>query len=119
MFPDATVAKILVQRDRCATSTVLFAKLPDSLAGANVLIFEPMIATGGSVCKAIDTVLTHRAVPRRVQVLSILMSPTAANYIPINHPDIRFVTGSIEEELSEEFFMVPGIGDFGDRYWRS
>lgn len=92
--------------------TEYYRKLPD-LAGAWILMLEPMLATGGSAAAAIEAL--GEAGAAKCVVLSVVATGVAVDRITAAHPDVRIVTGAIDPELDENAYIVPGLGDFGDR----
>lgn len=116
--PDVRIGKILIQRDHVTKQPSLhWAHLPDGIQDGHVLLLEPMLATGGSLMAALD-VLNAAGVPDdRIIAVSILASPQGIEHVTRARPSVRIVTSSIEERLDEAAYMVPGIGDFGDRWF--
>lgn len=118
MNRDIRIGKILVQRDKTTKQPhLLYAHLPCDIRDRYVLLLEPMIATGGSTLKAIQ-VLTEAGVDEsKIIVVNFLASPAGLSRIARETPRVRIVTSSVERELNEHAYMIPGIGDFGDRYF--
>lgn len=118
MYPDSPMGKILIQRDKLTKLPhYYYSNLPDDIAERTILLFEPMLATGGSLAKAID-LLKEREVPEdNIIVVNFLSSPIGINRIMALYPKIQLITSSIENGLNKDAFMNPGIGDFGDRYF--
>ncbi len=92
--------------------TEYYRKLPD-LDGAWILMLEPMLATGGSAAAAIEALGDAGAA--KCVLLSVVATGVAIDRITTAHPDVRIVTGAIDPELDENAYIVPGLGDFGDR----
>ncbi|KIW15823.1 uracil phosphoribosyltransferase [Exophiala spinifera] len=110
--------KILIQRDeKTARPTYLYSKFPSSIQESYVFILEPMLATGGSICKAVQLVLDQGTPEDRIVVVSIMASRTALNNMGASFPSVAVVTASIDQNLSPERYIVPGLGDFGDRFY--
>ncbi|MBM9623435.1 uracil phosphoribosyltransferase [Streptomyces zhihengii] len=118
MIPGIGIGKILIQRDRRTKQPELFYHhLPAGIAASHVLLMEPMLATGGSALAALD-VLRKAGVPdENVVLVNFLASPQGLERLGREAPAVRIVTSSVEDGLNEHAFMVPGIGDFGDRYF--
>ncbi|GAA2965946.1 uracil phosphoribosyltransferase [Actinokineospora diospyrosa] len=116
--PGVRIGKILIQRDTTTKLPHLFyAKLPDDIADRHVLLLDPMLATGGTALAAIE-VLLGRGVPQEhVVFINLLSAPEGIAAVHERFPLVRMVTSSIEERLNENAYMLPGIGDFGDRYF--
>lgn len=118
LLPGVPVGKILIQRDKVTKLPHLFySLLPPDIADRQVLLLEPMLATGGSALAAI-TVLRDAGVPEdRIIFVNFLASPEGVRTVCATHPDLHVVTSSIEAGLNENAYLIPGIGDFGDRYF--
>ena len=118
VVPAVRIGKILIQRDPVTKLPHLhYAKLPADIAGRHVLLLDPMLATGGTALAAIG-VLTGRGVPEdRIVMINLLSAPEGIAAVRDRYPGVRMVTSSIEQRLNGDAYMVPGIGDFGDRWF--
>ncbi len=113
LIPNISFGYIGVQRnEETAEPENYYEKLPD-LVDKNVFILEPMLATGGSLSFAIETVKKYN--PKNIHALTVISAPEGINKIKENHPDITLVTASIDEKLDNNWYIVPGLGDMGDR----
>ncbi len=113
LIPNISFGYIGVQRnEETAQPENYYEKLPD-LVDKNVFILEPMLATGGSLSFAIETVKKYK--PKNIHALTVISAPEGINKIKENHPDITLVTASIDEKLDDNWYIVPGLGDMGDR----
>lgn len=113
MIPNCTVGFAGVQRDEeTATPQEYYARLPD-LSGASVLILEPMLATGGSLSWAADRVKSSGATD--IIALCVVTAPDGVKRMYEDHPDVHIVAGAHDRELNDQFYIVPGLGDMGDR----
>lgn len=118
IVPDARLGKILIQRDPDRKVPVFhWSKLPDGLAGSEVLLLDPMMATAGTVKMAISVLAGVGVRPADIILVNFLTCPEALEKLFDEYPEIRVVTSFIDEGLTEQAFMRPGIGDFGDRYY--
>lgn len=116
--PKSPIGKILIQRDKITKKPKFFYEcLPEDIAQRYVLVMEPMLATGGSAIMAIARLLAHNIPQRNICIANILSSPEGLEKVTSCYPEITLVTSSIEKCLNPEAFMIPGIGDFGDRYF--
>jgi uracil phosphoribosyltransferase len=114
-FPDAEVGMMGLERDEvtaCAKS--YYEKLPD-LEGRPVVVLDPMLATGGSLCHVLRRILASRN-PASLQVACVVAAPEGVAVIQEQFPSVRIVTASLDRGLNERAYIVPGLGDFGDRY---
>lgn len=118
LLPGVPVGKILIQRDKTTKLPhLLYSLLPHDIATRQVLLLEPMLATGGSALAAI-ALLRDAGVPEdQIIFVNFLASPEGLRALCATHPGLQIVTSSIEAGLNENAFMIPGIGDFGDRYF--
>ncbi len=113
LIPNISFGYIGVQRnEETAQPENYYEKLPD-LVDKNVFILEPMLATGGSLSFAIETVKKYN--PKNIHALTVISAPEGINKIKQDHPDITLVTASIDEKLDDNWYIVPGLGDMGDR----
>lgn len=113
VLPTALVGMIGLERDpRTHQAHRYYAKIPP-LGGAWVLVLEPMLATGGSASDAITALDAEDA--EQVTVLSVVATQVGVDRILQDHPTVRIVTAAIDPELDGNAYIVPGLGDFGDR----
>jgi len=116
LLPHARVGHIGLERsESTAKASRYYAKLPDDLSQSDVLLIDPMLATGGSCAAAID--LLRHAGARHVTVLCLVAAPEGIASIRDRFPDITIVTPAVDRELNAQKFIVPGLGDFGDRLY--
>jgi uracil phosphoribosyltransferase len=113
LFPEVTVGYIGLERDHATFEPSLYySKLP-ALAGRSVLLLDPMLATGGSAgaaCRALE-----EAGADHVTLLSVVAAPDGVRYLAERHPAVDVVTAAVDEGLNASAYIVPGLGDFGDR----
>ncbi|KAK4164873.1 uracil phosphoribosyltransferase-domain-containing protein [Cladorrhinum sp. PSN259] len=112
------IGKILIQRDEeTAQPKLFYDKLPEDIANRWVLLLDPMLATGGSAMMAVD-VLKSRGVPEeRILFLNVLASPDGVKNFTSKYAKVRVVTAFVDPGLDEKNYIIPGLGDFGDRYY--
>jgi uracil phosphoribosyltransferase len=116
LLPSARVGHIGLQRDELtAVASQYYAKLPHGLDRSYVLMIDPMLATGGSAVAALD--LLTRAGARDIRILCIVAAPEGIALVERHFPDVRIFTPVIDHGLNERKFIVPGLGDFGDRLY--
>jgi len=116
LVPGARVGHIGLQRDELtAVASRYYSKLPPGLGDSYVLMIDPMLATGGSAVEAID--LLKQAGARRIQMVCIVAAPEGVALVERHHPDVSIFTPVIDERLNERKYIVPGLGDFGDRLY--
>lgn len=112
------IGKILIQRDEETSQPRLFYdKLPEDIANRWVLLLDPMLATGGSALMAVDVLLSKGVPEERILFLNLIASPEGAANFAKRFPKLRVVTAFVDEGLDEKNYIVPGLGDFGDRFY--
>jgi uracil phosphoribosyltransferase len=89
--------------------------LPSGLGSSYVLMIDPMLATGGSAVAAID--LIKAAGARTIRMICIVAAPEGVRVVAERHPDVVVYTPVVDRELNAHKFIVPGLGDFGDRLY--
>ncbi|KAG9674784.1 PRTase-like protein, partial [Aureobasidium melanogenum] len=110
--------KILIQRDEeTCLPALLYSKFPSDLAEQAVLILEPILATGGSICTAIDLIISKGVPEDRIIVANLITSRKAIGIVSSRYPKLRLVTAAIDEKLNAKCQLEPGVGDFGDRFY--
>ena len=92
-----------------------YVKLPQDIAERDVLILDPMLATGNSTAAAVATV--KRAGAQSIRLIAIIAAPEGIERLQSEHPDVAIVVAAIDRELNERGYIVPGLGDAGDRLY--
>ena len=116
LLPTARVGHIGLQRDEAtAIASRYYSKLPPDLSQSHVLMIDPMLATGGSAVAAID--LIKAAGATAISMICIVSAPEGVAAVQTHHPDVAIYTPVIDRELNAHKFIVPGLGDFGDRLY--
>lgn len=114
VVPNAKVGHIGMYRDEVTFEPVnYFFKVPKDIETREVIILDPMLATGGSAIDAID-LLKSKGV-NKIKFLCIIAAPEGIEAVEEKHPDIQIYCGSIDDHLNENKYIVPGLGDAGDR----
>ena len=117
-YPQAAVGFLGLKRDeKTAVAYEYYRNLPDIQKNATVLFIDPMLATGGSAVKAIDIVKSMGVAEEQMVFASIIAAPEGIAYVEQNFPGVQKVILQVDEHLNSKKFIVPGIGDFGDRYF--
>jgi uracil phosphoribosyltransferase len=118
-FPNSHVSKFLVQRDeRTAEAHFKYMKIsPELTSGNPVVITEPMIATGGSLEMVISILKDKGVKEENIIFASICVAPEGLIHLNNKFPKIKVVMTSFDEKLNEKKHIVPGLGDFGDRFF--
>ena len=114
LVPAAKVGHIGLNRDPATLNPVeYYWKMPPDIADRVVLVLDPMLATGGSAAAAISS-LKKRGVTN-IRMLNIIGAPEGVAKIAETHPDVDVYLGSLDEKLNDRGYIVPGLGDAGDR----
>jgi len=112
------IGKILIQRDEETSLPKLFYdKLPEDISSRWVLLLDPMLATGGSALMAVEVLLSKGVPEDHILFLNLIASPEGAENFAKRFPKVRVVTAFIDQGLDEKNYIVPGLGDFGDRFY--
>ena len=115
-IPDASVGHLGMYRDEDTHTPVdYYSNLPNKLETATVLLVDPMLATGGSADDAIHFLKEKGA--SNIRFISLISAPEGLERITKKHPDISIITAAVDEKLNSDAFIVPGLGDAGDRYF--
>jgi uracil phosphoribosyltransferase len=116
LLPAARVGHIGLQRDEAtAIASQYYSKLPPELGGSYVLMIDPMLATGGSAVAAIDLIKASGA--RTIRMICIVAAPEGVTLVSAHHPDVEVYTPVVDRSLNSHKYIVPGLGDFGDRLY--
>ena len=116
LVPSARVGHIGLQRDETtAVASRYYSKLPPDIGDSYVLMVDPMLATGGSSAAAID--LVKAAGARSIALVCVISAPEGVALLQRTHPDVDIYTPVVDRELNAHKFIVPGLGDFGDRLY--
>jgi uracil phosphoribosyltransferase len=116
LLPNARVGHIGLQRDEMtAVASQYYSKLPPDLKGSYVLIIDPMLATGGSAVAALD--LLKLAGATEIRMICIVAAPEGIALVERQHPNVHIFTPAVDQGLNAHKFIVPGLGDFGDRLY--
>lgn len=116
LLPEARMGHVGLQRDEAtAVASQYYLKLPPITPETHVLVVDPMLATGGSACTALD--LVHRAGARQARLLSIVAAPEGLAAIERAYPEVPIYTAAVDRQLNAQKYILPGLGDFGDRLY--
>jgi uracil phosphoribosyltransferase len=116
VVPDAMVGHIGLYRDEATLQPIdYYLRLPVDLAQSHVVLLDPMLATGGSACEAAALLKGQGA--RRIQFICVIACPQGIARVRATHPEIPIYCAAIDPELNEFGYIVPGLGDAGDRYF--
>ena len=116
LIPAAKVGHIGLYRDPKSLEPVeYYAKLPEDIAARRIFLTDPMLATGGSAVRALDILKEKGA--RQIKLMNIIAAPEGIERVQKAHPDVEIVVAAVDERLNEKGYIVPGLGDAGDRIY--
>ncbi len=114
MVPSARVGHIGMYRDEETLEPhVYFCKMPKDVAERDIMIVDPMLATGGSACAAIDEMKKRGC--KNIKLMVLVAAPRGIDTVLAQHPDVDIYAGAVDEKLDVVGYIVPGLGDAGDR----
>lgn len=116
LVPNAKVGHIGLYRDETTLQPVeYYCKLPEDLSERDLFLLDPMLATGGSAAAAVEFLKKRGARSRNIKFLCLLCSPKGIEVLQQSDPEVAIYTASIDESLNERGYILPGLGDAGDR----
>ena len=114
LIPSAKIGHIGLYRDPGSHKPVeYYCKLPEDIANRQVFVVDPMLATGGSAVAAIDFLKQHGC--KNIIMMNIIGAPEGVKAVQKAHPDVEMYLAALDEKLNEHAYIVPGLGDAGDR----
>ena len=114
LIPAARIGHIGMYRDEESLEPVeYFVKLPEDIDQREVLVVDPMLATGGSAVMAIDALKKRGAT--KIKLITLVSAPVGVETVQKAHPDVDIYTAGLDEGLNEHGYIIPGLGDAGDR----
>jgi len=117
LLPNASVGFIGIYRDPETIEPIkYYSKLPD-IKENEILLLDPMLATGVSSNAAINVV--KKSGGKNITLMSLISAPEGLSYVKERNPDVRIITASLDERLDEHSYIVPGLGDAGDRLYKT
>jgi uracil phosphoribosyltransferase len=113
LFPEVAVGYIGLERDEASLEPQSYYRKLPPVEGRHVLVLDPMLATGGSGSAA--TAAVREGGPRSIRFVCVVAAPEGIKRMEADHPDVPIFTAAIDRQLNERGYIVPGLGDFGDR----
>lgn len=114
LIPTASIGHIGIYRDeKTSLPQQYYCKMPQNINGANSIILDPMLATGGSASKAIEIVKTYK--PKSISFVCLVAAPEGLKRLEKDHNDINIYVAALDKKLNKNNYIVPGLGDAGDR----
>ncbi|MDO4872748.1 MAG: uracil phosphoribosyltransferase [Carnobacterium sp.] len=116
LIPAAKIGHVGMYRDHETLQPVeYFVKLPSDISERQLFVVDPMLATGGSAVAAIDALLKRGAQPNSIKFCCLVAAPEGVEVLRKAHPDIDIYAAALDERLNEHGYILPGLGDAGDR----
>lgn len=116
-LPDIGSGFLAIKRDETTHKSKLYYDRLPECEGKNVIIVDVMLATGGSLCDAIEIVKTKKA--KKIIALNIIGAPEGIASVQKNHPDVDIFISQVDERLNDKKYIIPGLGDAGDREYNT
>ena len=114
LIPSASVGFIGLYRDEATLNPVeYYCKLPASIKDSEVILLDPMLATGHSSAAAVSKI--KQFIPKKIKVVSLLAAPEGLSNLSKAHPDVEIFVAAVDRQLNERGYILPGLGDAGDR----
>lgn len=116
LIPAAKIGHVGMYRDHDTLQPVeYFVKLPSDISERQLFVVDPMLATGGSAVAAIDALLKRGAHPQSIKFCCLVAAPEGVKVLQDAHPEIEIYAAALDERLNENGYILPGLGDAGDR----
>jgi uracil phosphoribosyltransferase len=114
LLPEVTVGYIGLERDeRTAIASRYYVKLPPDIRGKAVMILDPMLATGGTARTAVEILKEYQ--PASVRLVCVVAAPEGIAALEEAYPDVRVYAAARDRQLNTQKYILPGLGDYGDR----
>jgi uracil phosphoribosyltransferase len=113
LFPEVAVGYIGLERDEASLQPQSYYRKLPQVAGRHVLVLDPMLATGGSGSAA--TAAVREGDPASIRFVCVVSAPEGIAKMEADHPDVPIFTAAVDRQLNEHGYILPGLGDFGDR----
>lgn len=117
LFPQASSGFLAMKRDEKTHQSVLYYDRIPECKDKTVILVDPMVATGGTLCDAITVIKSK--LPKKIISLNIIGSPEGMAILEQKHPDVDTYIAQIDDALNENMFIIPGLGDAGDRSYNT
>lgn len=116
LLPKAKVGFVGLERnENTAVASQYYWKIPEISSKTTVIVTDPMLATGGSLVHLLQKIVPYK--PLQIIIVSVISAPEGVTLIGKEFPDVKIFTASLDEKLNDKKYIVPGLGDYGDRYF--
>ena len=117
LLPNCIAGFLAMKRDETTHESVLYYdRLPDC-TDKTIILVDPMVATGGSMCDAIELIKSRN--PSKIITLNIIGSPEGLKVVESKHTDVNIYISQVDERLNDDKYIIPGLGDAGDRSYNT
>ncbi|MFA5306997.1 MAG: uracil phosphoribosyltransferase [Candidatus Babeliales bacterium] len=118
LFPDAGIGCVGLRRDeKTAIATLYYNNIPKLNGEEQIIMLDPMIATGGSSCSTLEILTKQGVAQRNILFVAVIAAQQGLDVVKQSFPGINIIVAAVDKELNPKKFIVPGLGDFGDRYF--
>jgi uracil phosphoribosyltransferase len=117
LLPNISAGFLAMKRDETTHKSILYYDRLPNCKGKTILLVDPMLATGGSMCDALAVIKSRE--PLEVVTLNIIGSPEGLATVQSTYPDVDIFIAQIDERLNDDMFIIPGLGDAGDRSYNT
>lgn len=118
LLPKSKIGFVGYARDeKTAEAHEYYWKLPPITNHSVLIITDPMLATGGTILHMLDRLFEQKVQPKEIRIVCVVSAPEGIQAVHAKYPNIKIVTAAIDEKLNEKKYIVPGLGDYGDRYF--
>lgn len=120
--PGVAIGKILIQRDESDPEKkpkLFYSKFPRNVKDFTIMLVDPMLATAGSAKMAIKVLMENGVPEYNIKFLNLICAPEGLIALQEAHPQVEVITGAVDEKLDDNCYIVPGLGDYGDRYYQT
>jgi uracil phosphoribosyltransferase len=116
LLPKAKVGFVGLERnENTAVASQYYWKIPAISSKTTVIVTDPMLATGGSLVHLLQKIVPYK--PLQIIIVSVISAPEGVGLIGKEFPEVKVFTASLDEKLNDKKYIVPGLGDYGDRYF--
>lgn len=119
LFPTAQVGHVGVYRDHDTKQAIEYLVRLPANNGQIFYIVDPMLASGGSLVHACGVLVKHGVAPTHIRVMTLVAAPEGVRHFSFHYPDIKIYSAALDEKLNEHAYILPGLGDAGDRMYQT
>ena len=118
LLPKSKVGFVGLARDeKTAVATEYYWKLPEVTSHSVLIVTDPMLATGGTILHMLKRLREQGTQPKEMRVVCVVAAPEGIEAVHAEFPEVKIVTAAVDQGLNDKKYIVPGLGDYGDRYF--